>query len=600
MRERHLFYSTSPLLPKEEWLKTALKRIPALHKSMEFEDVVYTIELCITSAIDAPYSYEQLKGNISTLVVQPLVESLLDPKEAETGSVKLFSDQHQGIVAALLVARADFLNMEQEDLITGYIERGLAEARATVAEMVAARFLYHVRSDNVRIAMLTYECEQTEGNEDLHPSEHTPLLRDFPYEYRQEVERKCCIDKSIYEGCSTIELAVNSDAREFLCSGPVESVVNRIWNGSIVFFDRIRIGTERSAHRYSPNNSNSGVYARLRVPRFRAFFMMMNYAVLLILFYALLFKQQQKHRFSRDTSVTWVETTMHIWFVGLIVDELTQIREAGSVGRYLFDYWTIFDMMIIMVYLIYCVLRYLGHASVDYRLTQSAFDVLSLEALLLIPRFFSFVSVYPYFGTLLPCLKQLAKELIKFLSLIAIIYLSFFTCFTFLARKVLTIREMSWLLVSVFFGNAAKGFEAAPRISPEFGPALMLVFITLSNLILIPILVSILSSRFNDMMQKAREEYVFLFSSTVIEHVTTAERLTYFYPPMNIITFIIRPLRLFCSTIQYKKLKLFMLRLTHFPLAWAIKIYEKFEHAYLVHKHRRLLQRRNSRNITVT
>lgn len=46
----------------------------------------------------------------------------------------------------------------------------------------------------------------------------------------------------------------------------------------------------------------------------------------------------------------------------------------------------------------------------------------------------------------------------KFLPVICILYLGFLTTFTMLARDRLSINEVSWLLIKVFFGSSYLGF----------------------------------------------------------------------------------------------------------------------------------------------
>ena len=47
----------------------------------------------------------------------------------------------------------------------------------------------------------------------------------------------------------------------------------------------------------------------------------------------------------------------------------------------------------------------------------------------MIPRIFSILSLSPYWGTLIPCLKEMGKDFIKFMILIIIIYVGFLTTF---------------------------------------------------------------------------------------------------------------------------------------------------------------------------
>lgn len=49
----------------------------------------------------------------------------------------------------------------------------------------------------------------------------------------------------------------------------------------------------------------------------------------------------------------------------------------------------------------------------DEALIDQSFDILSLEALFMIPRVASILSLSPYWGTLIPCLKAMGKDFIK-------------------------------------------------------------------------------------------------------------------------------------------------------------------------------------------
>lgn len=46
-------------------------------------------------------------------------------------------------------------------------------------------------------------------------------------------------------------------------------------------------------------------------------------------------------------------------------------------------------------------------------LIDQSFDVLALEALFMVPRVCSILSLSPYWGTLIPCLKEMGKDFIK-------------------------------------------------------------------------------------------------------------------------------------------------------------------------------------------
>jgi hypothetical protein len=157
------------------------------------------------------------------------------------------------------------------------------------------------------------------------------------------------------------------------------------------------------------------------------------------------------------------------------------------------------------------------------------------------------------------------------------IVLGFFTTFTMLARDEFTLSEISWILVKVFFGSSSIGFDVMKQISPVFGPPLMLIFVCLTNILLITSIISILSNSFTKVTAHAREEYLYVYSVYVLE-ASTSNRLTHFYPPLNLIPLIlIRPLRLFISSEKLRSIRILLLKATHTPIVGAIWLYEKIQ-----------------------
>jgi hypothetical protein len=84
--------------------------------------------------------------------------------------------------------------------------------------------------------------------------------------------------------------------------------------------------------------------------------------------------------------------------------------------------WT-WDISIVFVGFVFCIMRIVGLTTANATTIDLAYDVLGLEALFLVPRIFSLLSLNRYFGTLIPCLKEMTKDFIKFLSLVVILYL---------------------------------------------------------------------------------------------------------------------------------------------------------------------------------
>ncbi|KAK9248861.1 hypothetical protein V1506DRAFT_527976 [Lipomyces tetrasporus] len=560
---------------------------PVFDEHLPFSSLLYQIELHIARTVDSPYSYEQLRGPpFSTHLIRPLVRSLEQTR-------------HPAIIAALLAARIDF--SVQED------DRAIHEARAYTAELVALRYAGHLPEPEL-IQFLTYEIprKNTASSGTVTPSlsastvtppltEATSLLAEDRATADIDIERGAGEDAPYVTesamGLSALELAILGDAKKFLLSRSVEKVISSIWEGRIVFWDSISVQSKKKASFYNPRRPGNDWYSRLRVPRYRMFFMMVNYAVLLALYYAVLTERN-------TTRVTVLEIALDVWFAGFVYEEIGQVRESGSIRYYASDYWSAFDLAMIVIFLTFFVVRLISVVLPlnQERYAHAAFDVLSLEALLLVPRVFSSLAISPYFGTLLPCLKQMTKDFLKVLVLIIILYLGFLTTFSFLGREHFSVNGMAWLLIRVFFGAPYDGLDAASEISPIFGPPLMLVFVILTNILLITVVISILSQRFGKMMNNANEEYMLLFSSSVMESVTTSDRVTYFYPPLNLIGILIRPLRLFLNHTEYRNLRIYILKVTHAPFVALLWIYEnvRYRLASIRENHSSLLHLRST------
>jgi hypothetical protein len=134
---------------------------------------------------------------------------------------------------------------------------------------------------------------------------------------------------------------------------------------------------------------------------------------------------------------------------------------------------------------------------------------------------------------------------------------------------------MSWILIKVFFGSSYLGFDIMNEINPKLGPPLMLIFVCMTNILLITSLISILSDSFSKVIAHAKEEYLFVYSVYVLE-ASTSNRLTHFYPPLNLIPLIlIRPIRLCLPASNLRSTRIFLLKITHAPIVGCIWLFER-------------------------
>jgi len=229
---------------------------------------------------------------------------------------------------------------------------------------------------------------------------------------------------------------------------PVWEVLTLPRDGDIIFWSSLHSGSTKQVQIYRKHGADP--YSRLRVPRYLKAFEILFFLTFLACYYVVLVQKS----FYR---VTTAEILLYIWLASFGYNELGEFWDAGA-AFYMSDFWTLWDLGIVFIGVAFFVCRMVGLANGDARTIDTAFDILSTEALVLIPRLCSLLSLHPYFGTLLPCLKEMTKDFIKFLSLIVILYLGFLTTFSLLARGHFTFRQMSWILIKVFFGSSYLGF----------------------------------------------------------------------------------------------------------------------------------------------
>ncbi|KAK8091116.1 hypothetical protein PG994_000621 [Apiospora phragmitis] len=388
---------------------------------------------------------------------------------------------------------------------------------------------------------------------------------------------------------NALEIAAVADAKRFLSQHVVQKIITGIWDGDIIFWDRLSVHSIKKPRFYNPHTADP--FCRLRVPKYLKAFEVMFFAAFMCIFYAVCI-DQSLHK------VTHMEVMLYIWFAAFFYDEVSEYLDAGSIF-YAADVWNMFDMIMIAIGICFAVLRFVGLYNDDPVLIAIAFDVLSLEALFMVPRICSILSLSPYWGTLIPCLKAMGMDFLKFMVLVAIIYCDSSQHFSLVGRELYTFKHMAMIVTKIFFGSSYVGFDIMKDIDPIFGaftarpfplkiqrvmayhfifpagPPLMFIFVTLSSILLMGSLTGMLSNSFSRVISHAKEEYLYVYSVYVLE-ASTSNRLTHFYPPFNLIAFcIFRPLRLFLpSTDKFRQARIVLLKATHSPIVGAIMLYE--------------------------
>ncbi|KKA31015.1 hypothetical protein TD95_005217 [Thielaviopsis punctulata] len=572
-------------------VKSSPGELPDIDIDDTFHHVIKKLSRYFASAITVPSTFEQLRTTVAGDSVQALVEHLG------------LTCSNRCIVNALLALKWHY-DAQDED-------RGISLSRGYACEIVAWRFLSQL-SVKEAVDFCLHEIDNDDDSEneehnsvsvyhDEEANEVSPLIAS-PNSYGSTASRRCAVARpgssskryqlvgalsrltmsstnmnddehdggfddptGPFRGLNALEIAAISNSKRFLSHTVVQKIINGIWNGDIVFWDSLDVNATKKPRFYNPSTNDP--FSRLRVPKYAKAWEVFFFMTFLCLYYAVMMERN-------PTQITGKEALLYVWIASFLYDEVSAWIDAGSIF-YTSDVWNMFDMAMIFIAIVFIGVRGAGLYLEDAKIVEFSFDILAIEALFMVPRICSILSLSPYWGSLIPCIREMARDFCKFMVLVVIVYLGFLTTFSLIAREVYSLPHMTMMLTKIFFGNSGVGFDAMDKIDPMFGPPLMILFVTLSNFLLMGSLTGMLSNSFSRIITHADEEYLYVYSIYVLE-ASTSNRLTHFMPPFNLIALVIfRPLRLVHkSDIHFRAARIALLKATHWPVVAVIKAYE--------------------------
>lgn len=342
--------------------------LPVIDTQESLTDVVFKITAYITKAIDAAYTYEQLRTSVAGQTLRPLISRLSD------------DCHHPAIVAALLAARYLFANADADG------DSALNASRGLACELIAWQFLTFL-SEKELIDYLLHELPEYEEEPSTSPgdsprpaddgsrrdppsNERSPLVRSHSAEYgglrppkrasldRGAISTTNLVDKNgsrpnldeSMAGMNALEIAAIGDAKKFLSQTQVQKIIEDIWNGDVIFWESLSVHAVKKARIY--NKRVSDPFTRLRVPKYQKAFQTAFFISLLLLYYAVLVERNPQH-------ITTTETLLYIWIAAFAYDEFGEIQDAGLMF-YQTDFWSLWDIGIIATSAAFVVMRKLG------------------------------------------------------------------------------------------------------------------------------------------------------------------------------------------------------------------------------------------------
>lgn len=262
----------------------------------------------------------------------------------------------------------------------------LSEPRANGCEIVAWRFLSRL-SEREAVDHCLYEIpELDEPEEDIpetvheESNEHSPLLSRGPSvrngSYKRSntsLRRNKTVKRSQllhslgrltasfhsdssdeeedpttpFRGLNALEIAAISNAKKFLGQAIVQKIVNAIWNGDIVFWERLDVQATKKPRFYNPATADP--FTRLRVPKYLKMWEVFFFMLFMSFYYAVLV--------ARDpVNIIPAEYALYALLAAYLYDELSAWNDAGSIF-YTSDVWNVFDMIMITIGIVFASLR---------------------------------------------------------------------------------------------------------------------------------------------------------------------------------------------------------------------------------------------------
>ncbi|TFK83312.1 hypothetical protein K466DRAFT_665921 [Polyporus arcularius HHB13444] len=515
--------------------------------SIKVFPLIPSLKKDVVRDIDSALTWEQLTASdINFAIIRPLV-------------FKYAKLDNLAVVYACFVVRSHFLSEAEENLAYS----GVLLSRAAVCEIMAMKLLGTFASSPLRVAtVLTASWNPLAG---------------APEQVINDV-RNMVGEDGTYDPQCALEMAIATESKAFLASPLVQTVVNDIYTGRMVFSmtsNRSVLADNykpRSIEVYNVSKAPFLDHYRLRVPRYGAILEFLNFAVLLTIFLLCLYTKD-------PNAMNGFEKVFIIFATAFALEEYTASKEHGYT-IYFANLWNVFDTSFVVIFLVYLGFRISGLHTGDADTCEFAFDVLACGACILFPRL-AFFAVSN--NVVVLALRAMMAEFLFFIGIAAICFSGLLFTLHSLAADTgrWSVKSIAWLMVQIWFGNTYLSFAQAESFHPIFGPVLMTAFAALSNTLLLTILISILSNTFARIDANAKQEYLFQYAITTIEGVK--DSLFSYQPPFNLFAFVILwPLSFVLSPRALHSTNVFLIKVTSFPQLIIIAIYER----YLTHGQR--------------
>ncbi|CCL98789.1 uncharacterized protein FIBRA_00794 [Fibroporia radiculosa] len=316
----------------EESSRGLLSPTPEFLASVKVFPLIPSIKKDVEKDIDTALSWDQLTASdINFAIVRPLV-------------FKYAKLDNMAVVYACFVVRSHFLSEAEENVAYS----GVMLSRAALCEILAMKLLGTFASSRIRLAaVLTASWSPLAG---------------APPEVVDEV-RETIGNDDRYDPQNALEMAIATESKAFLSAPVVQTVVNDIYAGRVVFSMASNHSVladnykPRAIEIYDSRNAPFLDHYRLRVPRYGAIMEFLNFALLLTIFLLCLSNRDVKQ-------MNVFEIVFVVFAAAFTLEEYTASKEHGW-SIYIANMWNVFDTSFVIIFFAYLGFRIKGLAHHD-------------------------------------------------------------------------------------------------------------------------------------------------------------------------------------------------------------------------------------------
>ncbi|ORY11068.1 hypothetical protein BCR34DRAFT_588202 [Clohesyomyces aquaticus] len=429
------------------------------------------------------------------------------------------------------------------------------DVRATAAEMIAKRII--------------------EGEEDMAYLHEEVLLKRY----------SILIDGEASGPANAIERAVDLHALTVIGSSGYQKCISYLWRGWLVQDDE---DPSRFVDYEEKTNTNYWIHLdpdRMRVPAYQN---AVQIAMSLI-FLALYTGAINTINPSGDLDV--VEVILYIFTLGFVCDEISKF---WKVGRWYIGFWNVFNSALYTLLSVSFVLRIIAlshdphHPKRDH-FNELSYNFLAFTAPMFWMRLLLYLDTFRFFGAMLVVLKVMMRESLIFFALLLVICVGFLQAFIGLDLADNSLEDTGFVIQAML--NAimqSPEFDGFDKFAPPFGLVLYYIFTFVVMVILLNILIALYNSAYEDITEKAIDEFMCLYAQKTMQFVRAPDE-NVFIAPFNLIELfcLVLPFEWWLSDLQYARLNDIVMAVIYSPLLFITAFLETRQaHVVKANRHR--------------